>query len=353
MSPVLPFPAEPVNGLPEPLVSEAATRAWAEAEEPVAAGARADERLVHAVRTAVLAPSVFNTQPWAFQPRGGGALDLLADRTRQLPALDPDGGRLLTVSCGAALFLLRLGAARNGLRLRVRPLPDLGRPDLLATVEVVPGVPDPDLLALAPAVARRRTHRGLFEDRLLTDGALAALDREARSEGAALLPAPDDIAALVAEATERLGADEGARRDLAAWLRPLRASAAAPVLDGVAAGKGDAWSCMTGADARLAPSGEGPNARRAAPAVLVLATEADNPFEWLAAGQAQARVLLRATLLGISASTVLAPLFVPDVRDRLAESIVGLCPHVVLRAGYAAPVPSAPTPRRSLSAVLR
>ena len=365
MNPSPPFALQPERGSCLALVSEAATRAWAEAEVPLAPGARVDERLVHAVRTAVLAPSVFNTQPWAFQPRGGGALDLLADRSRQLPVLDADGGRLLTVSCGAALLLLRVGAARNGLRLHVRPLPDLGRPDLLATVEVVPGLPEPDLLALVPAAGQRRTHRGPFEDQPVADDIFAALVREARSEGAALLAAPDDLAALVVEATHRLGADEGARRDFAAWLRPTRVPEGAPVLDGVpdyAAGEWGARSYTTGGDDLLVPWGEGRSEgeRRLAadaPAVLVVATEADNPFEWLAAGQAHARMLLQATLRDVAASYLLGPVVVADVRDRLGESLGGLWPQVVLRIGHVAPGPTggppSPTPRRPLVAVLR
>ena len=364
MTPLHPFTFESVHEPQEPLVSRAATRMWAEAEEPVPAGARADERLVLAVRTAVLAPSVFNTQPWAFQPRGGGVIDLLADRTRQLPALDPDG-RLLTISCGAALFLLRVGAARNGLRLHVRPIPDLSRRDLLATVEVTPGPPEAGLLALVPAVALRRTHRRPFESRPVAADVLAALERAAQVEGAALIPAPDDIAALVADATGQLGTDEGVRRDFAAWLRPIRASADDPVLDGVpdyAVGEWDPRSYTTGGVSDLLAWGDGrtENDRRLAadaPAILVLATTADNPFEWLAAGQAHARALLQATLLGVSASYLLGPAVVAGVRDRLAESIGGRFPQVVLRVGHVATAvpgePPSPTPRRPLSAVLR
>ena len=353
-----PYTFKSAYGPQEPRVSATAARTWAEAEEPVRPEATPDERLRHAVRTAVLAPSVFNSQPWAFQARGGGALDLLADRTRQLPALDPDG-RLLTVSCGAALFLLRVGAARNGLQLRVRPMPDLGRPDLLATVEVVPGPPDADLLALAPAVAVRRTHRGAFEKRPVADAAVAAIVREAQREGAALLAAPDGLASLVVEATERLGQDEAARRDFATWLRPTRAPAEDPVTDGVpdyAAGEWDARSYTTGGDDLLAPWGEGraENDRRLAadaPVALVLATTADNPFEWLAAGQAHARAFLQATLLGVATSYLLGPILVPGVRDRLSHALGGLCPQVVVRAGYA--TTGAPTPRRPLTSVLR
>lgn len=367
MSHFHPYSLVPEHGPQDPLDSTAATRARVEAEAPVPPGARADERLLHAVRTAMLAPSVFNTQPWAFQPRGEGVIDLLADRSRQLPALDPDG-RLLTISCGAALFFLRVGAARNGLRLRVRPLPDLNRPDLLAivaTVEVSPGPPEADLLALAPAVARRQTHRQPFEDRSVEPGTIRAMVQEAEREGAELLRAPDRIADLVAEATEALGADEACRRDFSAWLGPSRAPADATVLDGVPDDAGSEWdprSYATGGDSDLLASGAGrtENERRSAadaPAILVLTTTADNPFEWLAAGQALARALLQATLQGVAASYLLGPVVIPDNRDRLAASLGGRVPQVVLRIGYVAPGlpggPPSPTPRRPLSSVLR
>ena len=64
-----------------------------------------------AVSHGVRAPSIHNTQPWRWRYRHG-VLDLFADRTRQLPALDPDG-RSLLLSCGAALELARLGLAER------------------------------------------------------------------------------------------------------------------------------------------------------------------------------------------------------------------------------------------------
>ncbi len=365
MSDFNPYVLVPDHGPQAPLGSTAATRARAEAEAPVAPGAGADERLLHAVRTAMLAPSVFNTQPWAFQPRGAGVIDLLADRSRQLPALDPEG-RLLTISCGAALFLLRVGAARNGLHLRVRPLPDLNRPDLLAivaTVEISPGPPEADLLALAPAVFRRRTHRRPFEDRSVAPEAIRAMAQEAEREGAELRRAPDRIADLVADAAEALGADEACRYDVSAWLGPLGAPADAPALDGAPVHAVCEWDprfYTTGGDSDLLAPGAGRTEceRRSAadaPAVVVLTTAADNPFEWLVTGQALARVLLQATLRGVAASYLLGPVVVADVRDRLAASLGGRIPQVVLRVGHVAPgLPGGPpTPRRPLSSVLR
>ena len=59
-----------------------------------------------AVRYAVLAPSSHNTQPWRFMIFGSELL-LCADRTRSLPNIDPFD-RELVISCGAALFNLRV-----------------------------------------------------------------------------------------------------------------------------------------------------------------------------------------------------------------------------------------------------
>src|SRR5215207_855730 len=65
-----------------------------------------------AVYFGVRAPSIHNTQPWRWVFRGG-VLELFADRSRQLPALDPDG-RSVVLSCGGAVELARLGFAAAG-----------------------------------------------------------------------------------------------------------------------------------------------------------------------------------------------------------------------------------------------
>src|SRR4051794_15966274 len=61
--------------------------------------------LTRAAMAAGAAPSVFNTQPWRWRIVAD-TVELRADRGRQLATLDPDG-RMLTVSCGAALHHLR------------------------------------------------------------------------------------------------------------------------------------------------------------------------------------------------------------------------------------------------------
>src|SRR5262245_38641148 len=88
-----------------------------------------------AVTFGVRGPSIHNTQPWRWVYRRG-VLELSADRSRQLPALDPDG-RSMVLSCGAALELARLGFAAAGWRTEVDRLPDPDHRDLLARIHAV------------------------------------------------------------------------------------------------------------------------------------------------------------------------------------------------------------------------
>ena len=62
--------------------------------------------------TAARAPSMHNTQPWRFGV-DGSVVELHADRSRGLHAMDPTGREML-ISCGAALFGLRLAVRRLG-----------------------------------------------------------------------------------------------------------------------------------------------------------------------------------------------------------------------------------------------
>ena len=75
------------------------------------------------IATAARAPSVHNTQPWRFRA-GQYVIELYADRRRKL-RVDP-AGREMLISCGAALFGLRLAVRSLGYLpvvklLRTRP----------------------------------------------------------------------------------------------------------------------------------------------------------------------------------------------------------------------------------------
>src|SRR5215813_5388745 len=86
--------------------------------------------LAMAAVTAGFAPSIHNTQPWRWR-LSADTLELWAARDRQLPMTDP-AGRLLAISCGAALHHARVALAAEGWQVTVDRLPDPRQPDLLA-----------------------------------------------------------------------------------------------------------------------------------------------------------------------------------------------------------------------------
>ena len=137
------------------------------------------------VATAARAPSLHNTQPWRFRA-GSHGLELIADPDRVLRVLDP-GGREMLVSCGAALFGLRLAVRQAGYLPVIRLLPDPAQPALLARVQLGAVAPatksERQLLA---AVPHRHTHRGPFDPGPVAAGLLAGLQRDAAAEGATL-----------------------------------------------------------------------------------------------------------------------------------------------------------------------
>ena len=79
---------------------------------PAIVSVPATDRSPAGVELACRAPSVHNTQPWAWRLRPDG-VDLYADHQRRLSVADPVG-RELTISCGAALHHFQVAARAMG-----------------------------------------------------------------------------------------------------------------------------------------------------------------------------------------------------------------------------------------------
>jgi len=321
----------------------------------------AAERLRFLVGYAVLAPSDRNTQPWHFRVEGD-TLELWADRSRGLPVGDP-GGRALTISCGAALYHLRLALRHFGFEAVVECLPDAAQPDLLARVGLgAPRPPAPVEELLFDAIPRRRTNRRAFADRFLPSYLLQALQSAAAAEEGRLVlvtSAADkaELAALVADADRAQQADPALREERAGWIH----TASDPRHDGLsgyALGIPAVMDVMTPLLAR-AFRRDADGARQAArdaeraegPGVLaVLATDADDAAAWLQTGEALAHVLLRAAAAGVSASFLNAPVEVSRYRAELARRTSGH-PQLLFRLGFG-PALAYATPRRGAEDVM-
>lgn len=315
----------------------------------VSPGGRA---LTQAVLAALGAPSILNTQPWHWRIDGDTA-QLRADRTRQLAAIDPDG-RLLTLSCGAALHHARVALAADGAAASVTYLPDADDPDLLATVRHM-GVVERTAQAqrLRRAMGIRRTDRRPFADQDVPEAALARLRAAATGiAGADLhLVRPQDlvdVAVAAGHAADVERNDPAYRAELAAWVRdgardgvPPRTAATAgprpvPIRDftGTAADQVSVYAGGEVAD------------RHARYAVLV--TRGDLAPDWLAAGEALSAVLLTAAGDGLAASPMSDPVEVVPARAMLRRMLgdVGH-PAMVVRIGVPGrTTPTPVTPRR-------
>ncbi|WP_371036892.1 MULTISPECIES: hypothetical protein [unclassified Rhodosalinus] len=309
-----------------------------------------NSRLERLVAAAVRAPSSHNTQPWIFEAEGG-ALRLLADRTRALPVNDPED-RELTISCGCALFNLRAAAAAEGLGARVTLLPEDDDPDLLAVVSLE-GAADGRLAALARQIEGRRTFRKAFAARPPAEEVHAALAAAAEAEGAWLDPVEQPerraaLADLVEEGDAAQWADPRWRRELAAWMHPRRQGdglslpGIAVPLARFAVRRVDLGERVGAHDGDLA---------KAAPMLVVLGTGGDEEADWLAAGQALERVLLAAAEAGLQASYLNQPVQVPELRTKLRALLRPEgSPQTVLRIGYPSS-DAAEAPRRPVEAV--
>jgi hypothetical protein len=283
-----------------------------------------------------------------------------ADRTRALPVVDPQD-RELVISCGAALYNLRVAIRHFGHAAPVALLPDPADPDLLATVRLgAAEPPTPDDERRFAAIPLRRTNRRPFETRPLPAPLLERLSAAAAEESAWFAAVEDEaarhaVAELAAEGDRLQGADRSFRRELAAWIHPNRARGR-DGMPGYAHGMGDLMSQLGPFVIRTFDWGNGQAAKDrqlalGSPLLAVIGTAADGPRSWLQAGRALSSVLLWARAEGVFASFLNQPTEIPDLRRRLAARLErGDHPQLLLRLGYGEPI--RPTPRRSVAEVL-
>ena len=297
-----------------------------------------------------------NTQPWRIELHPT-TLQIRADRSRQLTALDPRG-RELVQSVGAALFNARVALAADGWASDVDRLPRPDDPDLLAVVRPVRRRPDPALAALAPAVTRRRTNRRRFTGAHLPDAVLRRLTEIAESEGVLLVPVVDEahrrlVARLTQQADGLQNADPAYRAELRHWTtsgRRRTATGCRPTSSRTStAGSTTTSRCATSTPAE--PGSCPPETHSDIDQTMVLARHPHRRPElaWLRAGEALQHVLLELTRLGWVASPLTQAIEVPLTRTQLRGALTwDAHPQMLLRIAKGA---CTPAPRAARSAV--
>jgi nitroreductase len=120
---------------------------------------------IELIRSAVLASSPHNTQPWQFRVEGS-SVDLYLDSRRSVAGLDPYF-REAHIGMGCALENLSLAANAHSLTATVYArdgdleTPPAGSLRLFAKVELAPG--PRDVSELYSAIPRRHTNRGIYD----------------------------------------------------------------------------------------------------------------------------------------------------------------------------------------------
>ncbi len=302
------------------------------------------------------APSLHNTQPWKIQVHDT-YVELYADRTRMLRHVDPSGREML-ISCGAALYGLRLGLRKLGCLPDTELFPDPVQPDLVARIRVVGSAPvtgqESELMAALP---HRHTHRGPFAPGDVSARLMAALRQDAVAERADLIVVERrgkirELACLVLAAASEQAADPAVVAELEGWVRQAGTFAR----DGIPAQArvGEPADAMPADDDRRGPVAcgvvasprlpkrdfglPGTEAPGGHPPVVtaVLTTAADAPADWVRAGQGLHRLLLHAASRWVFASLQSQPLESAALRAEV-RSCLGLAgqPQLLLQFGRA------------------
>lgn len=274
-----------------------------------------NEAFYRAVVAAGRAPSAHNAQPWRWRV-SNGILDLFVDHDRMSGSADP-GGRLATISCGAALHHARLTLAARGWRVMVTRQPDAGDPAHLARLHIDGAAPvSPDTAALARAIRLRRTDPRPVTGGPVEPGQLGTIRAafEAQRVRLAVLR-PDQILELTvatADADDSEPAYAQWQAELALW-----------------AG-GDRIAGVPDDPRRSIARGEHDRAATFA----VLHGPRDQVLDWLYAGEALSAGSLVATGLGVSVLPFSAPIEHAGAREILRHAVpdVGY-PYLMMRLG--------------------
>lgn len=308
------------------------------------------------VELATRAPSIHNTQPWRWLWKGN-ALELHADRTRQLTAADPDG-RDLVISCGAALHHAEVAANHLGWATTVSPFPDPGSPDLLGRLTFSRTAPSRHASEAVEAIERRCTDRRRFTSWPVPDERLTHLAAAASSRGARALPLADvserfRAELLINRAIDRQSADAAVTAEQAWWVDHGTSDGIpskvlpAPSEQEIRRPSRFTTGLLDDTGGREIEGSDG---------LIVMYGLADDEPEWLTAGEGLSAMWLTATVDGLSLVPLSQVVEVQETREAFQLEVLGGLARllIVVRVGWQ-PISRSQlprTPRRPVDEVL-
>lgn len=310
------------------------------------------------LQSAILAPSIYNTQPWLFHIRYT-FVEIYADRRRAVPVVDREA-RYLMASCGCTLFNLKCAMRHYNCLGEVEVLPG-GHPDLVARVHFGSAGEDRrDGPLLFSAISKRRTCRRGLGCEPVSAGLMDDLIAAGGAEGAWLhffLEEEDKVrvARLVFQAEKEQWNDAAYRKELAKWVHTNHGSRDDGIPD-YALPDDDLFSYPEPQLEPMFDAGDGEAARHhdmaaSCPLMALLGCDGDSVSDWVRCGEALEHVLLRAAAAGVYASFMNQPLANEESRMKLAllSGNAGFAQQL-FRLGSCEP--GKPTPRRMLDEML-
>lgn len=317
-----------------------------------------DSRVIRdAVTLACHAPSLHNSQPWRWVA-DGAALQLWADPFRVVYATD-DGGRELTLSCGAVLDHIRVAMAAVGWDSVTKRFPDPNEPNHLATLQFRPMEAVTEAhRRRADAILRRHTDRLPFGGPAAWPALEATLRRAVIPYDVILHVVADDARPLLAEASriteETRRYDVYYQDELRWWASPFASDVRLPANELVSS----ADVARVDIARAFPPGGGGRHATvdRDHSKILVLSTHHDDArLDVLRCGEALSAVLLECTMAGMATCT-LTHITEQDASRDILRQVTGNVgqPQLLIRVGRSSPMNPEirSSPRRPVTEVL-
>ena len=309
------------------------------------------------IHFATLAPSGHNTQPWKFSA-SDNVIRIYADATRRLPVVDPDD-HALYISLGCALENLVIAASEYGLTTKVEYLPDCLKANLFSNG-------NENSSALFRAIPLRQSNRSIYDGKPVAEAHLRELIDDNIFDGVEVKalrtndPQIEWIIEFVKEATRLQFQDDAFVNELISWIRfsSKAVTRTADGLTGAALGFPSVpeWLGTFIMKTLVNPDGEAKKCEKAIQSsslVFVFIARKNDRRHWVDVGRSFERVALTATSLGIAHAHLNMPCEVTPVRKKLASQLAldqDEQPLLLIRLGYANPVPHAP--RRPIEEVL-
>ena len=326
---------------------------------PLAATSAVPDGFRNLIRSATLAASSHNTQPWKFVVRQN-VIEIHPDRGRQLLVLDPEG-RELWISLGCALENLLVAAHAAGYATQV-VYPD--------SAEVIRVRLTADSLQSSPlfaAIPHRQNVRSLYDGQPLQSAVIRQFQAVKLEPGVSLnfILEPSGLKTVleyINQGNLKQYADPAFVHELIHWLRFTKKDALA-TLDGLytrSSGNPEVprWlgQMFVGSTNPQGQADADAAKFRSSSGAVVIASAPDDRSAWVRSGQVYERLALQMTALGVQSAFLNQPIEVAAVREPLqrALNLGASMPQLLMRFGHApAGAPALPRSlRRPVTQVL-